>query len=71
MFCNFCGKNFETNEGFEEVNRGAHHMVRCEKCIHDQREEEYDWRGEHDVRSHPTLSNSARVGSRGRSNQGS
>lgn len=46
MFCNFCGKNFETSEGFEEINRQGHHLVRCEKCVMNQREAEYDWRTE-------------------------
>ncbi len=70
MFCNFCGKNFESMEGFEDVSRSGQHLVRCEKCIHEQREEEYDWRSEHAARTHPTLGNSSRTGSRGRSNQG-
>ena len=43
MFCNFCGKNFDPSEGFEEVARAAHHLTRCEKCTHEQQEEEYDW----------------------------
>ncbi len=43
MFCNFCGKNFDPTEGFEEVNRAGHHMTRCEKCVYEKREEEYDW----------------------------
>ena len=46
MFCNFCGKNFESSEGFEDLARHGKHLVRCEKCITDQREEEYDWRSE-------------------------
>ena len=44
MFCNFCGKNFDSSEGFEEVSRGGHHYVRCEKCVYNQHDEEYDWR---------------------------
>lgn len=43
MFCNFCGKNFDPSEGFEEVTRNGHHLVRCEKCVYNQAEEEYDW----------------------------
>ena len=43
MFCNFCGKNFDLTEGFEEVTRSGHHLVRCEKCVYHQAEEEYDW----------------------------
>lgn len=46
MFCNFCGKNFDSSEGFEEVSRGGHHYVRCEKCVYNQRDEEYDWHTE-------------------------
>ena len=44
MFCNFCGKNFDSSEGFEEVSRGGHHYVRCEKCVYNHHDEEYDWR---------------------------
>ncbi len=43
MFCNFCGKNFDSSEGSEDVNRHGHHLIRCEKCSDDEREEEYDW----------------------------
>ena len=43
MFCNFCGKNFDSSEGFEEVTRNGHHYIRCEKCVYNQSEEEYDW----------------------------
>ncbi len=43
MFCNFCGKNFDASEGFEEVTRAGHHYVRCEKCVYERQEEEYDW----------------------------
>ena len=43
MFCNFCGKNFDTSEGFEEVTRSGHHYVRCEKCNYENQEVEYDW----------------------------
>ena len=43
MFCNFCGKNFDPSEGFEEVTRSGHHLVKCEKCVYNQAEEEYDW----------------------------
>jgi len=53
MFCNFCGKNFEASEGFEETNRHGHHLVRCDKCVYTQREEEYDWRAEMYGRGHP------------------
>lgn len=52
MFCNFCGKNFDTSEGFEEVNRSGHHLIRCEKCTYNQREEEYDWKAEMYGRGH-------------------
>ena len=43
MFCNFCGKNFDASEGSEEVTRSGHHYVKCEKCVYNQCEEEYDW----------------------------
>ncbi len=43
MFCNFCGKNFDSSEGFEELSRNGHHLVRCEKCVYNQQDEEYDW----------------------------
>ena len=43
MYCNFCGRNFEAKEGFEEVQRGCHRLIRCETCVMNQREEEYDW----------------------------
>jgi hypothetical protein len=43
MFCNFCGRNFDSAEGFEEVARAGHHLIRCEKCVYEQREEEYDY----------------------------
>lgn len=43
MFCQFCGKNFDPSEGFEEVTRGGHHFVRCEKCAYEKSEVEYDW----------------------------
>lgn len=43
MFCNFCGKNFDPSEGFDEVSRSGHHMIRCEKCVYNQSEREYDW----------------------------
>jgi hypothetical protein len=43
MFCNFCGKNFDPSEGFEEVSKSGHHMVKCEKCVYNQSEREYDW----------------------------
>lgn len=46
MFCNFCGKNFDPSEGFEEISRAGHYMVRCEKCVCNQSEREYDWRAE-------------------------
>ncbi|MDD5216948.1 MAG: hypothetical protein PHN49_05195 [Candidatus Omnitrophica bacterium] len=44
MYCNFCGRNFETSEGFEEVKRQTDKLIRCEICVRDQVEEEYDWR---------------------------
>lgn len=43
MYCNFCGKNFERAEGFEEVRRGSDRLIRCESCVSEQRDEEYDW----------------------------
>lgn len=43
MFCDFCGKNFDRTDGFEEVTRSGHHLIRCEKCVYDKKEEEYDW----------------------------
>ena len=43
MFCNFCGKNFDSSEGFEETTRSGHHYIRCEKCVYNQAEEQYDW----------------------------
>ncbi len=46
MYCHFCGKNFDTTEGFEEVSRGGHHYVRCEKCVHCNMEDEFDWHRE-------------------------
>lgn len=46
MYCHFCGKNFESKEGFEEFQRNDQQLIRCEQCVHDQREEEYDWRTE-------------------------
>jgi len=46
MFCNFCGKNFDASEGFEETARSGHQLIRCEKCVLSQRQEEYDWRTE-------------------------
>ena len=52
MFCNFCGNNFDSSEGFEEINRSGHHLTRCEKCVVNQREEEYDWRTEAYGRGH-------------------
>lgn len=52
MFCNFCGKNFEASEGFEEVSRSGHHHVRCEKCAYEQGETEYDWRTQMYGRGH-------------------
>ena len=51
MFCNFCGKNFDNSEGFEEITRAGHHLTRCEKCVVNQRDEEYDWRAETQSRS--------------------
>ncbi len=46
MYCNFCGKNFDTKDGFEEVSRAGHHMVRCDKCTYSGEEREFDWRAE-------------------------
>ena len=46
LYCNFCGKNFDSKEGFEEVNRAGHHMVRCDKCTYHGEEREFDWRME-------------------------
>ena len=46
MYCNFCGKNFDRTEGFEEVNHAGHHMVRCDKCVYNNAEEEFDWHRE-------------------------
>ena len=46
MFCNFCGKNFDMTEGFEEVNSAGHHLTKCQKCVYEQRDEEYDWHAE-------------------------
>ena len=63
MFCNFCGKNFDSSEGFEEVTRSAHHYVRCEKCAYNQAEEQYDWRVQTYGRGHQTQA------SRGRQNR--
>ena len=58
MFCNFCGKNFDASEGFEEATRAGHHMIRCEKCVYNQSEEEYDWRTCMYGRGHTTLQSS-------------
>ena len=52
MFCNFCGKNFDSTEGFEDIARAGHHFTRCEKCNYEQREAEYDWRNEITRRGH-------------------
>ncbi len=53
MFCNFCGKNFEASEGFEDISRrGGHHLTRCEKCVYNQAETEYDWHHEIQGRGH-------------------
>jgi len=46
MFCNFCGKNLDSAEGFEEISRHGRHYTRCGKCTYEQREEEYDWRAQ-------------------------
>jgi len=46
MVCSFCGRNFEPVEGFEEFKRHGHHLVRCEECIWEWREEEYNWKTE-------------------------
>ena len=54
MFCNFCGKNFESTEGFEEVTRAGHHWVRCEKCVSSNMENEYDWHREMYGRGRPS-----------------
>lgn len=50
MFCHFCGKNFESVEGFEEVKHGLHQLIRCEKCSGEQSEDEYDWRSDNPAR---------------------
>ena len=53
MYCNFCGKNFDAKDGFEEVSRAGHHMVRCDKCTYNCEEREFDWRMEmYGVTSH-------------------
>ena len=57
MFCNFCGKNFDKQEGFEEVVHAGHHLVRCDKCVMNHEEVEYDWKVQmygrgHDTRRH-------------------
>ena len=46
MYCNFCGKNFDGMEGFEEVSHAGQHYLRCEKCTHSNNEEEFDWHRE-------------------------
>ena len=46
MYCNFCGKNFDPSEGFEEVHHAGHTAVRCEKCVYCNMEEEFDWHRE-------------------------
>lgn len=46
MFCHFCGKNFDATEGFDDLSRSGHHLVRCEKCAYSNMEDEYDWRRE-------------------------
>lgn len=43
MFCNFCGKNFDASDGFEEMHRWGQKLIRCEECVQEQRDEEYDW----------------------------
>ncbi len=52
MYCHFCGKNFESSEGFEEVTRSGKRFIRCERCAMDQNEEEYDWQAEAHGRGH-------------------
>jgi ribosomal protein L24E len=54
MYCNFCGRNFEPPEGFEEVHKHGNYLVRCEACALEQREEEYDWKEESYGRSNPS-----------------
>ncbi len=44
MYCNFCGKNFDTQEGSEDVVVGGHHLVRCDKCSYTNEQVEFDWR---------------------------
>ncbi|MFZ5802721.1 MAG: hypothetical protein ACOY3K_06400 [Candidatus Omnitrophota bacterium] len=46
MFCDFCGRNFEPREGFEQIRRKGRRFVRCEHCHKEAREEFYDWRTE-------------------------
>ena len=46
MYCNFCGKNFDYTEGFEEISRSGHQYVRCEKCVQGHMETEFDWHRE-------------------------
>lgn len=43
MYCNFCGKNFDTQEGSEDVIINGHHLVRCDKCSYTNEQVEYDW----------------------------
>ena len=52
MFCDYCGRNLIPSEGFEEMNKRGHRVIRCEKCGRDQREEEYDWRTEMSGKGH-------------------
>ena len=60
MFCNFCGKNFDPTEGFEEATRSGHHLIRCEKCVVHQAEEQYDWRLQVHGREAKTAANEGR-----------
>ena len=39
-------------EGSEEITRNGHHLVRCEKCNYEQREEEYNWHTQCTGRGH-------------------
>ncbi len=71
MFCNFCGKNFDSSEGFEEAMRGRHHLIRCEKCVYHQAEEEYDWRAQMYGRAHfPAVPEGGGRGRQMQDNQG-
>ncbi len=42
--CHFCGRNFETREGGEDIQRHGRYLVRCEQCHQEKKEDEYDWK---------------------------